>query len=350
MEEPLHPTWSVYVWAKVRVDIVYMPETPEGYKFAVFARDDLSGWIEGQALKAVNTRSVAGFLFEEVMCRHRTPRRIVMDGRSQNMADTEILLEALRVQKVLASPYHPQTNGLVERSHDAIVASIGKYCHVNRKEWPSVLHLAMWADRISVHRSTGYSAFEMVYGRDVILPVDLQLESWRIVDWRNDMKDRETLLLARMKQLDERNLMLVQAAKNLGNSRKTNEVWFDWHHQLQKERLEVGDLVLVYNAVTVKTNTLDNKLKDHWQRPYRIRKVPKDSTHYYLEELDGVKLKGTFAGDNLKLFYTQEEVMHEREAAQRSGKLSERGDGGESEGEADMDRPPRGDFGVINAG
>ena len=70
----------------------------------------------------------------------------------------------------------------------------------------------------------------------------------------------------------------------------------------------------MYNAVTVNTNTHDNKLKDHWWEPYRIRKIPEDSTHYYLEELDDVELKGMFAGDNLKLFYMQEEVMREREA------------------------------------
>jgi RNase H-like domain found in reverse transcriptase/Integrase zinc binding domain/Reverse transcriptase (RNA-dependent DNA polymerase) len=36
-EEPLHPTWSTLVWDKVGVDVVFMPESLEGYKYAVFA-------------------------------------------------------------------------------------------------------------------------------------------------------------------------------------------------------------------------------------------------------------------------------------------------------------------------
>ena len=44
-EEPLHPTWSATVWEKIGVDVVYMPRTSEA-SFIMFARDDLSGWVE----------------------------------------------------------------------------------------------------------------------------------------------------------------------------------------------------------------------------------------------------------------------------------------------------------------
>ena len=57
-EEPLHPTFSRTVWEKIGIDVVFMPETPDGYKYAVFARDDLSGWSEGRALKENNSQSV----------------------------------------------------------------------------------------------------------------------------------------------------------------------------------------------------------------------------------------------------------------------------------------------------
>ena len=45
-EEPLHPTWSLTVWEKVEIDVVYMPKTLDGFEFIMFARDDLSGWVE----------------------------------------------------------------------------------------------------------------------------------------------------------------------------------------------------------------------------------------------------------------------------------------------------------------
>jgi hypothetical protein len=72
-EEPLHPMWSAMVFQKVGVDVVYMPESTEGFKFIVFTRDDLSGWVEGRAIRGNNSETVAKFLFEEVIVRHGCP-------------------------------------------------------------------------------------------------------------------------------------------------------------------------------------------------------------------------------------------------------------------------------------
>ena len=112
------------LWEKVGVDVVFMPETSDGYKFIVFARDDLSGWVEGRALKENTARNVAKFLYEDVICRHGCPRRIIIDGGSENKSVAKVLLERYRVQRTVVSAYHPQSNGLVERGHDAVVNSL----------------------------------------------------------------------------------------------------------------------------------------------------------------------------------------------------------------------------------
>jgi hypothetical protein len=39
----------------------------------------------------------------------------------------------------------------------------------------SPIPLVLWAGRITVRRSTGYSAFELVYGRECLLPVQLSI-------------------------------------------------------------------------------------------------------------------------------------------------------------------------------
>ena len=62
--------WLIIVWEKVGVDAVFVPKASDGYKFIVFARDDLSGWVEGRALKENTARNVAKFLYKDVVCRH----------------------------------------------------------------------------------------------------------------------------------------------------------------------------------------------------------------------------------------------------------------------------------------
>jgi hypothetical protein len=238
-----------------------------------------------------------------------------MDGGSENLSLTEDLLQHYRIQQTIVSPYHPQANGLVERGHDSMVNSLAKYSK-RPGDWVEHLPLALWADRISVRRSTGYSAFELVYGRDCILPVELSVTSWSLVDW-DAVKDREDLILARMQQLDEQTLELSQAVENLRNSRKANKAYFDQTRTLRPDndqQLRGGDLVLVHNSAKFKTGKPPRvaKLDDRWLGPYRIREVAENSTFYMLEELDGTPLATTFPGNRLRKFFTRDQLRCDR--------------------------------------
>ena len=104
------------------------------------------------------------------------PQRIVLDG-------ARTCLSTVGFKEMFVSAYHPQSNGLVERGHDSIVNSLAKYCQGERhKDWVKYLPLALWVDRISVQCSTGYSAFELLYGRECLLPGELSVKSWSVVN------------------------------------------------------------------------------------------------------------------------------------------------------------------------
>jgi|SRR5579859_5140150 len=113
----------------------------------------------------------------------------------------------------------------------------------------------MWADRISVQRTTGYPAFELIYSCDCLLPIDFSIASWSVVDWEGEVHTYEDLLLARMRQLDEQNLKEIQAAEELEKSQRSNKDWFDQHKHLcpESKALEVGDLVLLHRPTLVGT-------------------------------------------------------------------------------------------------
>jgi len=292
-----------------------MPWTEDGFGFIVFARDDLSGWVEGRAIKAVDSKNVAKFIYEDVICRHGCPQCNVLDRGSENLNLMKDLLEHYKIKRSVVSAYHPQANGLVERGHDFIVNSLAKYCSKKPTDWVKYLPLALWADRISVRRSTGYSAFELVYGRDCLLPVDFALESWSVVDWEGEVKTREDLLTARMRQLDQKVFTESQAAMNLRNSSNANKVYYDQTKQLRKDPLRVGDLVLVHQTKASYSCSWAQKLDDRWFGPYRILEIPDNSTFYLLEELDGTHLTPTFAGNRLKRFFSRVELDNNRAEA-----------------------------------
>jgi hypothetical protein len=317
-------------WEKIGVDVVYMPSAPGG-GYIVFARDDLSGWVEGRAIKAANSSNVAKFLYEDVICRHGCPRHIVLDGGRENLDMTKDLIDRYRIKETVISAFHPQANGLVERGDDAVVNSLAKYCSDAPTEWVKYLLLALWADRISVRRSTGYSAFELLYGRECLLPIEFTVQSWGMVDWEQ-IESREDLISARMRQLDQREVHEGQAAVNLRDSRMSNKEYFDHHKGLRSnvQQLRVGDMILVYIDRHRFWRVRQTKLSDRWRGPYRIREVAENSTFYRLAELDGALLTSTFAGNRLKKFFTRDEMA--ARSNQSATDEEERNDDSEGEG------------------
>ena len=182
-----------------------------------------------------------------------------------------------------------------------------KYSQHNPSEWPKYLALALWADRITVRKSTGCSAFELLYGRDCLLLVELSVRSWVAVDW-GKINSREDLILAKMQQLDARQQSEELAAENLRRSHLSNKEYFDQHKRLRLElqKLNTGDLVLLYDDSLRKSKSRFTKLNDRWRGLYRIRETPEDSTYYRLEELDGTSLAQSFAGNRLRKFFVRQ--------------------------------------------
>jgi len=140
-----------------------------------------------------------------------------------------------------------------------------------------------------------------------LLLIDLSLSSWSVVDWEGEVKTREDLLVARMRQLDERILMESRTALESERSRKGNKAYYDQHKRMRgdSQQLHVGDLVLLHQSKNATSHSVKHKLDDRWFGLYRIHEIPPDSTFYKLEEPDGTHLKAMFAGDWLKRFFSR---------------------------------------------
>ena len=98
-----------------------------------------------------------------------------------------------------STTYYPQGNGLAESSNKSFITVIKKVLTENKKAWHIHLKYTLWANRISTKRSIGTSPFQMVYGTDVILPINLALPIMKL--WQdsneepNDINRRIYLLV-----------------------------------------------------------------------------------------------------------------------------------------------------------
>ena len=110
-------------------------------------------------------KTVAKFLYGGYISIFGALVRLLSDrGTSFTSSIIEELCKILGIQQPWTMPYHPQTNGLVERSHQTIMHMIGKLGEDKKADWPS--HLAEIAHAYSATRSTvtGYSPHYLIFG------------------------------------------------------------------------------------------------------------------------------------------------------------------------------------------
>ena len=94
------------------------------------------------------------------------PQHIISDqGREFVNQINARLFTLTKTKHRIASAYHPQTNGLVERYNATLQRSLIKLVNENQTDWDTHLDGVLFAYRTSVHKSTGFSPFEIMFGR-----------------------------------------------------------------------------------------------------------------------------------------------------------------------------------------
>lgn len=109
----------------------------------------------------------------EIFPRYGAPEQLVMDNSSENV--NQVMRETLgelNIQHITTSPYHPQSNAKVERFHRTLADVLAKLAEHNRENWDLFLTQALAAVRFSVNETTKFSPYYLVYGQDVVLPID----------------------------------------------------------------------------------------------------------------------------------------------------------------------------------
>ena len=112
---------------------------------------------------------IAKFLYQDYISVFGAPARLLSDRGANFMSSViEEMCKILGIKKLQTMPYHPQTNGLVKRSHQMIMQMIGKLGEDKEANWPS--HLAEIVHTYNATHSTvmGYSLHYLMFA--LLLP------------------------------------------------------------------------------------------------------------------------------------------------------------------------------------
>ena len=85
------------------------------------------------------------------------------------------LMDTYKIKHRKMTPYHPQSNGQVKCVNRVIYNILTKTCNVHRTDWDKRLHSALWVYQTSHKVIANATPFKLVYGQEVIIPIELEL-------------------------------------------------------------------------------------------------------------------------------------------------------------------------------
>ena len=152
--------------------------TDQGNRYILVVMDYFSKWVEALAMPQQSAETVAHLLVTEVISRFGVPLQIHTDqGRNVESVLFKEVCRLLDIEKTRTKPLNPQSDGMVKLLSHVLEAMLSKFVQESQRNWDQILPLLAMVYRSAIHESTGCRQNELMFGRDVRLPVDLTLGS-----------------------------------------------------------------------------------------------------------------------------------------------------------------------------
>ncbi|XP_073668194.1 uncharacterized protein [Paramisgurnus dabryanus] len=274
---------------RIAMDIVGpLEKSSSGNQYILVVSDYATRYPEAFPLRSITTPKVIQALVQ-LFSRVGIPEEILTDqGTNFTSKLMGQLNRQLGIKAIRTTPYHPQTDGLVERFNQTLKNMLKKFVNDTGKDWDKWLPFVLFAYREVPQASTGFSPFELLYGWQVQGPLDLLRKGWEgttsgaeekgIVQYVLEMRDR----LERYRE---------EAKENLQEAQKKQKLWYDKY--ARKREFLPGQKVLLLLPTSA------NKLLTKWQGPYSvIRKM--GPVTYEIHHPDKGKTKQTYHVNLLK--------------------------------------------------
>ncbi|KAK0570410.1 hypothetical protein LWI29_000764 [Acer saccharum] len=138
-----------------------------------------------------------------VIYMYGVPREIVIENGSQFISyDFKNFCDKYAIKLSFLTPRYPQANGQAESTNKTIVNTLKKRLEAEKSEWAEKLPKILWSYRTTPRRSTRETPFSLVYGSEVVIPIETRLSTARS---ENPDEEQNNLELSfELDHLDER--------------------------------------------------------------------------------------------------------------------------------------------------
>ena len=204
------------------------------------------------------------------------------------------MCQELGIHKLFSTVGHPQANGQVEAANKTIKDSLKKKLERLKGAWVDELPMVLWAHRTTSKEATGEMSFSLVFGTEVVIPVEVGLPSYRVENYVE--QENDVALLENLDFLDEKR---DQAAIRLVAQKHLVAKYYN-------SRVRSRSFLLRYLVLRkVFQNTQEpgvGTFGTNWEGPYKVVRMVKSGV-YELEDLGGRPLGHPWNAEHLKKYY-----------------------------------------------
>lgn len=155
----------------INIDIVGPLPPSNNYRYCLTCVDRFSRWPAIIPTEDITAETIAKSLIHGWISHYGVPLKITTDqGRQFESALFKELSKLLGCQHFTTTPYHPQSNGIIERFHRTYKTAIK--CYANSSNWSEILPLLTLGLRTNYKPDLNASPAEMLYGQTLRLPGD----------------------------------------------------------------------------------------------------------------------------------------------------------------------------------
>ncbi|RXN04057.1 gypsy retrotransposon integrase 1-like protein [Labeo rohita] len=147
--------------------------TESGYQYICVMVDYFTKWPEAYPLKSKSAADVTECIIDFFYKFGALKRLLTDQGREFVNKVNYSVCEKLGIMRSLCSPYHPQTNGLVEKLNGTIQRSLTKMVGEKPSSWDQHLKATLFALRTKKQITTKYSPYYLMFGREARYPCEV---------------------------------------------------------------------------------------------------------------------------------------------------------------------------------
>ena len=259
---PMQITRSGYPLERIAVDILgELPQTESGNKNILVISDYFTKWTESFPMSNMEASTVASIMIKEFISRFGIPKTIHSDQGSQFVSKLFLeMCRLLQIEKTRTTPYHPESDGMVERFNRTLCTMLSAFVDENHKNWDSLLPFVMMAYRAAEHETTGVSPNVMMLGRETTTPLEIlyemppRIKSVPVNQWVWELQEAME---------SAHKYVRTYTGKSILRQKKLHDT------SLSYETFEKGDQVYVF--FPVKKVGCSSKFASYWRGPFEVK-------------------------------------------------------------------------------